>query len=99
MNRPKTLVIVPTFNERQNLPVVVKRLQMLPTPVDLLVVDDNSPDGTGELADDLAKTHPFVHVLHRMSKSGLGRAYCAGFVWALERDYEFIFEMDGDLSH
>ena len=71
----------------------------LPIPLDLLVVDDNSPDGTGRVADELAARHPQIHVLHRAEKDGLGRAYCAGFAWALERSYEFIFEMDGDFSH
>jgi dolichol-phosphate mannosyltransferase len=71
----------------------------LPQAVDVLVVDDNSPDGTGKLADELAAKHPSVHVLHRTEKDGLGRAYIAGFKWALERGYEFVFEMDGDFSH
>lgn len=95
----RTLVIVPTYNERDNLPPLAQRLLSLPVKVDLLVVDDNSPDGTGKLADDLAAKHPQIHVLHRKEKNGLGRAYCAGFAWALERDYEFIMEMDGDFSH
>jgi dolichol-phosphate mannosyltransferase len=95
----KTLVIVPTYNERDNLPPLAARLLALPVPVDLLVVDDNSPDGTGEVADALAAKHPQIHVLHRAEKDGLGRAYCAGFAWTLERDYQFTFEMDGDLSH
>lgn len=95
----ETVVIVPTFNERDNLPSVVQRILALPVPVDLLVVDDNSPDGTGRLAEELATRHPQVHVLHRTEKNGLGRAYCAGFAWALERNYQFICEMDGDLSH
>jgi dolichol-phosphate mannosyltransferase len=95
----KTLVIVPTYNERENLPALVERVRALPVAVDLLVVDDNSPDGTGQLADELAAKHPSIHVLHRAGKNGLGRAYIAGFLWALERDYEFIFEMDGDFSH
>ena len=94
-----TLVIVPTFNERENLPSLVARLFAVPRQIDLLVVDDNSPDGTGQMADEFAAKHPNIHVLHRAAKSGLGRAYCAGFMWALERDYEFILEMDGDLSH
>ena len=94
-----TLVIIPTYNERDNLPRIVERVLALPVPVDLLVVDDNSPDGTGKLADEIAAREPRVHVLHRPGKAGLGRAYCAGFLWALERHYEFIFEMDGDLSH
>ena len=95
----KALVIVPTYNERDNLPPLAQRLLALPVPVDLLVVDDNSPDGTGQIADELAAKNPSVHVLHRAEKNGLGRAYCAGFAWALKRDYEFILEMDGDFSH
>ncbi|MBI3418469.1 MAG: polyprenol monophosphomannose synthase [Verrucomicrobia bacterium] len=94
-----TLVIVPTYNERENLPKLAERILSLPIPVELLVVDDNSPDGTGQLADELAARHAVIHVLHRAEKNGLGRAYCAGFAWALERDYEFIMEMDGDFSH
>ena len=92
-----TLIIVPTYNERDNLTGIVEALGQL--SVDLLVVDDNSPDGTGDLADELSEKHQFVHILHRQQKNGLGRAYCAGFEWALERDYEFVFEMDGDFSH
>ena len=95
----KTLIIVPTYNERDNLPPLVQRLMALPVEVDVLVVDDNSPDGTGKLADELVAKHPRLQVLHRKDKDGLGRAYCAGFGWALQRDYEFIFEMDGDFSH
>jgi dolichol-phosphate mannosyltransferase len=94
-----TLIVMPTYNERENLPRMVQRLLSLPVKVDLLVVDDNSPDGTGRLADDLAVKHPEVHVLHRQEKNGLGRAYLAGFKWALEHGYEFVFEMDGDFSH
>ena len=96
-NSNTTLVIVPTYNERDNLPGIVEALGKL--SVDMLVVDDNSPDGTGDMADEFASKHDYVHVLHRKEKDGLGRAYCAGFEWALERDYEFIFEMDGDFSH
>jgi dolichol-phosphate mannosyltransferase len=95
----KTLVIVPTYNERDNLPPLVQRLMALPASVEVLVVDDNSPDGTGRLADVIAAQESKVHVLHGQEKNGLGRAYCAGFAWALERDFEFIFEMDGDFSH
>jgi dolichol-phosphate mannosyltransferase len=96
---PKTLVIVPTYNERENLPALVKRVLGQPAPVELLIVDDNSPDGTGRMADEMTKTNPGLHVLHRAEKNGLGRAYIAGFKWALERDYAFIMEMDGDFSH
>jgi len=95
----KTLVIVPTYNERENLPSLVARVMAQPAVVEMLVVDDNSPDGTGKLANDIAGKNPLLHVLHRQEKNGLGRAYIAGFQWALQRDYEFIFEMDGDFSH
>lgn len=99
MSQPKTLVIVPTYNERDNLPAIAQALMALPAGIELLVVDDNSPDGTGKLADELASAQPRIHVLHRQTKDGLGRAYIAGFKWALERGYEFICEMDGDFSH
>ncbi len=95
----EALVIVPTYNERENLPRMAQKLLSLPAKVDLLVVDDNSPDGTGKIADDLAARHPEIHVLHRAEKNGLGRAYIAGFQWALEHNYEFIFEIDCDFSH
>ncbi len=95
----KTLVIVPTYNERENLPRLVPRVLAQNSGIEMLVVDDNSPDRTGQLADQLAAQNPRLHVLHRQEKNGLGRAYCAGFQWALERDYQFIFEMDGDFSH
>ena len=94
-----TLVVVPTFNERENLPALAQRLLGLAVGVDLLVVDDNSPDGTGKVADELAARHSAIHVLHRTEKNGLGRAYIAAFKWALAQGYEFVFELDGDLSH
>ena len=93
------LIIVPTYNERDNLPQLIKRINAQPAQADILVVDDNSPDGTGKLADEIAAVNPTVNVLHRQEKNGLGRAYIAGFQWALGRHYEFIFEMDGDFSH
>ena len=92
-------MVVPTYNERDNLPPLSQRLLKLPVPVDMLVVDDNSPDGTGKIADELADKHSSIHVLHRQEKNGLGRAYIAGFDWALEQGYEFVFELDGDFSH
>jgi dolichol-phosphate mannosyltransferase len=95
----ETLIIVPTYNERENLARVTQRLLSLPVVVDVLVVDGNSPDGTGRLADELAAAQPRIHVLHEKKKSGLGRAYISGFKWALEKEYEFIFEMDCDVSH
>ena len=78
---------------------MAQKLLSLPVAVDVLIVDDNSPDGTGKIADALAAHYPQLHVLHRSEKNGLGRAYIAGFQWALERGYEFIFEMDCDFSH
>ena len=95
----QTLIIVPTVNERENLPRVAQKLLSLPVAVDMLVVDANSSDGTGKIADELAAKHPQIQVLHEAKKNGLGRAYISGFKWALERNYEFIFEMDSDLSH
>ena len=94
-----TLIIVPTVNERENLPKVAQRLLSLPVKVDMLIMDGNSSDGTAQIADELAAKHPEIHVIHEAKKSGLGRAYLAGFKWALEKGYEFICEMDSDLSH
>ncbi len=95
----KILVIIPTYNEIENLGNIVPRVVEQGPDIDVLVVDDSSPDGTGELADRLASDDPRIHVLHRENKEGLGRAYLAGFKWALERDYQYIFEMDADFSH
>src|SRR5579863_9833851 len=97
MNR--VLVIVPTYNERDNLPQIVAAVHEHLPEADLLIVDDNSPDGTGEIADEIAKTDKQVSVLHRQGKLGLGTAYIAGFRHALKSDYEFMFEMDCDFSH
>jgi dolichol-phosphate mannosyltransferase len=94
-----TLIIVPTYNERDNLPRIAAKLLSLPVAVDVLFVDGNSTDGTGKIADELAAQHPPIQVLHEPKKNGLGRAYLAGFKWALGKKYEFIFEMDGDVSH
>ncbi len=95
----RLLVVVPTYNERANLPLVVPAILQQDPRIEVLVVDDNSPDGTGQLADELAASTPRVHVLHRPGKAGLGKAYLAGFRWALDRDYDLIFEMDADFSH
>jgi len=95
----KALVIVPTYNEAQNLPVILPQVLGQDPRIEVLVVDDGSPDGTGELADDYASREPRVHVIHREGKQGLGTAYRAGFRWALARDYEYVFEMDSDFSH
>jgi len=95
----RLLVVVPTYNERVNLPLVVPAILQQDPRIDVLVVDDNSPDGTGQLADEVAASTPRVHVLHRPNKSGLGKAYLAGFQWALAKRYDLIFEMDADFSH
>ncbi|HEY4101428.1 MAG TPA: polyprenol monophosphomannose synthase [Gemmatimonadales bacterium] len=93
------LVVVPTYNECENLPKIVPAILEQDPRLDILVVDDGSPDGTGAIADQFAEADPRVHVLHRTTKEGLGRAYLAGFHWALQRDYTHIFEMDADFSH
>jgi dolichol-phosphate mannosyltransferase len=93
------LVIVPTYNERENLDIIASRLHAAVPDADLLVVDDNSPDGTGELADALAGREDWVHVLHRKGKEGLGAAYVAGFTWARDKGYDVVVEMDADGSH
>jgi len=93
------LVIIPTYNERENLERIVARVRAASAGLHVLVVDDGSPDGTGELADGLAARHAEVHVLHRTAKEGLGAAYIAGFAWGLERGYARLVEMDADGSH
>jgi dolichol-phosphate mannosyltransferase len=95
----RTLVIIPTYNERENLGLMATRVLDSVPYAELLIVDDNSPDGTGELADQLASFQPRLHVLHRPAKQGLGAAYQAGFHWGLDRGYEVFVEMDGDGSH
>jgi dolichol-phosphate mannosyltransferase len=95
----KPLVIIPTYNERENLEELLRRIFALERGIEVLIVDDNSPDGTGELADRMVAADPRVHVLHREGKLGLGSAYVTGFRYALERDYDVIFEMDADFSH
>ena len=90
---------MPTYNERQNLESIAGRVRAALPAADLLVVDDNSPDGTGDLADKLTETDSQVQVMHRTDKAGLGKAYIAGFGWALERGYDVIIEMDADGSH
>lgn len=94
-----TIVIIPTYNERENAESIAKAVLAACPEADVLFVDDGSPDGTGEVEDRLAAEEPRVHVMHREKKSGLGRAYIAGFRWALERGYEYVMEMDADFSH
>ncbi|MGY1717738.1 MULTISPECIES: polyprenol monophosphomannose synthase [unclassified Blastococcus] len=95
----RVLVVVPTYNEAENLERVLGRLHASVPEAHALVVDDGSPDGTGRIADSLAAADPRVHVLHRAAKAGLGRAYVAGFRWAQERGYDVLVEMDADGSH
>jgi dolichol-phosphate mannosyltransferase len=95
----RVVVVMPTYEERQNLDAMAGRLRAAVPEADLLVVDDNSPDGTGDLADKLAEADPHIQVMHRTEKAGLGAAYIAGFRWALERGYDAIVEMDADGSH
>jgi dolichol-phosphate mannosyltransferase len=93
------LVVIPTYNERENITPIIDRLQAALPKAHVLVVDDGSPDGTGEIVDKLAAADERVHVMHRTEKAGLGMAYVAGFQWGLERDYAVIVEMDADGSH
>jgi len=95
----KALVIIPTYNERENLTELLRQIFAQNLPLEVLIIDDNSPDGTGAVADQLSLPDPRVHVMHRPGKMGLGSAYVAGFQYALERDYDAVFEMDADFSH
>ncbi len=95
----KTIIVIPTYNERDNLPDLLSRLEGTDLGLHALVVDDSSPDGTGELAEEMAASRPWLQVLHRPGKAGLGTAYLEGFQYALKRGYEAVGEMDADLSH
>jgi dolichol-phosphate mannosyltransferase len=95
----RSLIVLPTYNERENIEAIVSAIVSQSDDFDVLVVDDNSPDGTGQIVDRLAAANPRVQVMHRAEKSGLGTAYIQGFGWALAREYAYIFEMDADFSH
>jgi len=95
----RTLVVLPTYNERENLPKLVDRLLALAEPLEILVVDDGSPDGTGQWVSERALHDKRIHLLSRSAKNGLGRAYVAGFQWALSNGYDLIVQMDADFSH
>ncbi|MBL8951553.1 MAG: polyprenol monophosphomannose synthase [Myxococcaceae bacterium] len=97
--RRKALVIIPTYNERDNVAAITTAALAADPRLDVLIADDNSPDGTGQIADELAAKDPRVQVLHRAKKEGLGRAYLHAFAWGLERGYEYLIEMDADFSH
>jgi dolichol-phosphate mannosyltransferase len=95
----RVLVVIPTYNESDNVRIIVDRVRRSAPAVDILIADDNSPDGTGQIADEIAAADSHVHVLHRPGKQGLGAAYIAGFAWARERGYDAVCEMDADGSH
>ena len=95
----RALVIVPTYNERENIRAIIDAALSKDPRIDMLIVDDGSPDGTGAIVDEIAAANPRVHCLHRAGKMGLGTAYLEGFRWALQREYEYVFEMDADFSH
>jgi dolichol-phosphate mannosyltransferase len=99
MDNSKVLIIIPTYNERQNITLIIPEIIKVVPGVHILVVDDSSPDGTSKAVKELARDLPDIQVLDRQKKEGLGRAYIAGFRWALERSYDYIFEMDADFSH
>jgi len=98
-NNEKVLIIIPTYNEKENIPLIIPEIKKRLPDANVLVVDDNSPDGTSQVTKDLAKKIDGVFVLDRTKKEGLGKAYIAGFKWALEKNYDLIFEMDADFSH
>ncbi|WP_370893166.1 polyprenol monophosphomannose synthase [Janibacter sp. GXQ6167] len=95
----RVAVLIPTYNERENLPLIVERVRAAVPSADIVVLDDNSPDGTGQVADDLAAADSQIHVVHRAGKEGLGAAYLAGFAYGLEHGYDAMVEMDADGSH
>lgn len=99
MSTERILVVIPTYDEAQNIELIIDRVRASVPSADVLVVDDASPDGTGDLADKVARSDEHVHVLHRAAKTGLGAAYLDGFDWGLQRDYGVLVEMDADGSH
>ena len=95
----KALIVIPTYNEKENLVPLLGEIFAKNLPLEVLIIDDNSPDGTGAVADEIQASNPRVHVIHRAGKMGLGSAYVVGFKYALARDYDAVFEMDADFSH
>ena len=93
------VVIIPTYRERENIEAIIKAISELPIGFDILIIDDNSPDGTGEAVKSLQPAYPNLHLIERPGKLGLGTAYITGFKWALEKNYDYIYEMDADFSH
>lgn len=99
MTFPKSLVVIPTYNEKDNISLIIPEVLRQDSCLEVLVVDDGSPDGTGDIVEAMSVENPKIHLIRRAGKMGLGSAYVAGFKWALERDYERVFEMDADFSH
>jgi len=95
----KVLIVIPTYNEKENISTIIPEILKLNLNIEILVVDDNSPDGTGKVVDNLAQENPKIQVIHRQEKSGLATAYIAGFHYALKKDYDYIMQMDADFSH
>lgn len=95
----KALVIIPTYNEKENIRQITAKVLAQHEQIDILVVDDGSPDGTGDIVEEMRKTNPRIHCLHREGKQGLGTAYLAGFKYAIQNEYDYVFEMDADFSH
>ncbi|HEX3271996.1 MAG TPA: glycosyltransferase, partial [Ktedonobacterales bacterium] len=95
----RTLIVIPTYTERENIASLIADVLRFAPQADLLVIDDGSPDGTGQLVDEIGATNPQVSALHRPGKMGLGTAYVLGFRYAIEHEYELVFEMDADYSH
>jgi dolichol-phosphate mannosyltransferase len=93
------IVIIPTYREKENIEAIIRAISSLPVPFDILVIDDNSPDGTAAIVKEMQPSFPNLHIIERSGKLGLGTAYITGFKWALERDYSYIYEMDADFSH
>ena len=99
MTESKNLVIIPTYNEKENIEAIIKAVFAQPTPFEVLIIDDGSPDGTASIVKEMQQSAPELHLLERAGKLGLGTAYITGFKWALEKGYEYICEMDADFSH
>lgn len=99
MDKVSNIVIIPTFKERENIEAIIKAISCLPIVFDILIIDDNSPDGTARIVKDLQKSFQNLNIVERQGKLGLGTAYIAGFKWALEKGYSYVYEMDADFSH
>jgi len=95
----KSIIVIPTYNEKENIIKIIDKIHSIVEEIDILVVDDNSPDGTGQLVKNKMKDDSRIHLIEREGKLGLGTAYCKGFEYSLEKGFDYIFEMDADFSH